>query len=286
MGENLQDHVAALVGPFAINNPPKTDESLTYLPIRDSRPFNVLEYLSSGRGPLTQSGSMASGFVALDRTNESQPIWPDSQLLLIAIPIDDDGLQTLTKTFNVEPAIANEYYSSVVNQDSFNILAVVARPKSRGSIKLASNNPFDNPLIDPNYFSHPDDMKIALKVISKTLELVENTKAFSRIGAKLVTTPFPTCKHLKYRSDEYWECFAREYTVTVNHPCGTCAMGKIEDANSVVDSSLKVKGVTGLRVIDASIMPQIVTTNINPACTLIAERGAQMILDEYLSRSR
>lgn len=288
VGQNLMDHVSAMVGPFSVESPANTRDHLTYLPSRDSRPFNIIDFLASGSGPLTQSGSMASGFISSEKLvngSGSGRIWPDIHLLLIGIPQDSDGLETLTKMFNLDPVMAKEYYKPVLNQDSFSIMVSASRPKSRGFIQLASKDPYADPLIDPNYYSHPDDMKVTLKAISKTLELVENTKSFVRIGAGLAKTPFPSCKHVKYRSEDYWECFAREYSVSVYHPSGTCAMGKADDPNSVVDSDLRVKNVAGLRIIDASVMPQIVTTNINPACTVIAERGSQMILDEYLQRS-
>ncbi|ODN01925.1 Glucose dehydrogenase [FAD, quinone] [Orchesella cincta] len=228
VGKNLLDHVSALVGPFTITNESFSQQHFTFVPARDSRPSNVIQYLASGDGPLAQSGSMASGFILSNKSFYTANQWPDIQLLLLGIPQDDEGLLTLSKAFNIDAAT------------------------SRGQIKLASNNPFDPPLIDPNYYDHPDDMNLVLK----------------------------GCEKLRFKSDEYWECFARHLTITVFHPSGTCAMGKLTNPETVVDSSLRVKGVRGLRVVDASIMPQIVSSNINPACTVIGERGAYIILNE------
>lgn len=261
-----------MVGPFTIN------KRLTFLPSRDSRPSNLLDYFARGKGPLVQSGSMASGFISTNKSAFGR-VWPDIQLLLIGIPQDDEGLRTLSRTFNLHWQVAEQYYGPVLNRDSFSIMTSVARPQSRGEILLSSKDPFAPPLIDPKYFHDESDMKVLLRGISKALELVEGTQIFSSIGAKLLKNPFPSCRHLKYRSDEYWTCFAQQYTVSVYHPSGTCAMG------AVVDSSLKVKGVKNLRVIDASIMPTLVNSNINAACTVIAERGASMILEEHLKHT-
>lgn len=112
------------------------------------------------------------------------------------------------------------------------------------------------------------------------MHLVETSNTFQSIDAKLSTTPFPSCKSYEFRSDEYWECYLRHYTLSTYHQCGTCRMGKFDDEEAVVDSSLLVRGTERLRVIDASIMPQIVSSNIQAACTVVGERGSQ-IIKEY-----
>lgn len=117
--------------------------------------------------------------------------------------------------------------------------------------------------------------------LKKALHLVESTKSFQDIGARLSTTPFPSCSNLEFRSDEYWECYIRHFTLSVYHHAGTCRMGRAEDEEAVVDSSLLVRGTERLRVIDASIMPQIVSNNIQAACTVIAERASQMIKEYW-----
>lgn len=125
------------------------------------------------------------------------------------------------------------------------------------------------------------DLGMIFEGIKKAIHLVENTKIFQDIGARLSTTPFPSCSNHEFRSDSYWDCYVRHYTLSVYHHAGTCKMGRSDDPEAVVDSSLFVRNTERIRVIDASIMPQIVSNNIQAACTVIGERGSQMIKEYW-----
>jgi len=102
-----------------------------------------------------------------------------------------------------------------------------------------------------------------------------------QVGVTLDREPIKECKSHKFGSDSYWECWARQHTTTVWHPTGTCRMGKIDDKTAIVDPTLKVKGVKGLRVIDNSIQPMITNANTNSPAILIGQKGADMILNEW-----
>ena len=117
--------------------------------------------------------------------------------------------------------------------------------------------------------------------MKKALDLVEKTEAFKSIGAELTPTVFPSCKEFEYRSDAYWECYIKQYTLSVWHPSSTCRMGKPNEPTSVVDSRLKVIGTPNLRVIDASIQPQIVSSNIQAVCIAIGEIGSDFIKETW-----
>ncbi|KAF2350100.1 Glucose-methanol-choline oxidoreductase C-terminal [Trinorchestia longiramus] len=154
-------------------------------------------------------------------------------------------------------------------------------PKSRGSITLRSSDPADPPLIDPNFLSHPDDVELLVKGIKFALAIGNTTVMRNGLGATFYDRPVTGCKHLLYGSDDYWRCFTRGMVSTTYHPTSTCMMAPDSDPNGVVSSRLLVRGVTGLRVIDASIMPVITSANTNAPCIMIGERGADFIKEDY-----
>lgn len=102
-----------------------------------------------------------------------------------------------------------------------------------------------------------------------------------KFGARPNSNRIPECAHLKFPSDDYWKCHARYYTMTIYHPTSTCKMGPPEDIEAVVDSRLRVYGIEGLRVVDASIMPKIVSGNTNAPTIMIAEKAADMVKEDW-----
>lgn len=118
------------------------------------------------------------------------------------------------------------------------------------------------------------------------VQLIENSTLFQSVGAKLSLNPLPPCANIQIRSDAYWECYLRHLTLTLFHPSGTCAMGKVSNPYAVVDSELRVIGARSLRVIDASILPRIVSSNINAASNVVAEVGAHFIKSTWKRSDR
>lgn len=106
------------------------------------------------------------------------------------------------------------------------------------------------------------------------------------LNATLNPYVIPTCANFKPLSDEFWSCMARYYSQTIYHPVGTVKMGPKNDKMAVVDNRLRVYGVYGLRVVDASIMPTIVSGNTNVPTIMIAEKTADMVKEEYLNDNR
>lgn len=143
----------------------------------------------------------------------------------------------------------------------------VLHPKSRGSVRLASNNPYDAPLIDPNFFDDPDDLEVMLRGVKLMRKLMD--------APALKTMRTMSMTDANINSDNALRELIRQRADTVYHPVGTCKMG--QDAMSVVDTQLRVIGVKGLRIADASIMPTLISGNTNAISMVIGERAADFI---------
>ena len=143
------------------------------------------------------------------------------------------------------------------------------RPRSRGSVRLKDSNPISHPLIDPNYWADPYDRDICIRALKLSREILRQEALKDFILAERF--PGPDCA-----SDQQLFDYACGMAKTQHHPGGTCAMGYGD--NAVVDATLKVHGLEGLRVVDASIMPQVVSSNTNAATIMIAEKAADLIL--------
>ena len=136
------------------------------------------------------------------------------------------------------------------------------RPRSAGYIRLRSADPYDKPLIYPNYFVDDQDVRVLVEGVKIGLALGE-TASFKKLGTKFWAQPFPGCEHLPLWTDPYWACFVRHYSSTIYHPTGTAKMGPPGDPTAVVDPQLRVYGIHNLRVIDCSIMPNVPSGNTN-----------------------
>lgn len=158
---------------------------------------------------------------------------------------------------------------------------VWARPtylltRSKGYIALRTDDPLDDPIIQPNYFEDPRDVRAMVESVRAVLALM-GTRAMRKWDLRPVLTPYPECAHHPFGGDAYWACAVITDTRPENHHTGTCKMGPARDPDTVVDPELRVLGVRNLRVMDASVFPT--GPNCNPIAPIImvAEKGSDMV---------
>ncbi|XP_014357254.2 glucose dehydrogenase [FAD, quinone] [Papilio machaon] len=279
VGRNLQDHIAVGGLVFEIDYP---------ISLIMSRLVNInsaLRYAVTEDGPLTSSiGLEVVAFINTKYANSSDD-WPDMEFMMTSASIPSDGGTQVKRAHSITDEFYDEVFGHLTNKDVFGIFPMMLRPKSRGFIKLRSKNPLEYPIMFHNYLTHPDDVGVLREGV-KAAVAVGETQAMKRLGARFNNKPVPNCKHLPLYTDEYWDCMIRQYTMTIYHLSCTAKMGPSTDPMAVVDPTLQVYGVKGLRVIDASIMPTITNGNINAPVIMIAEKGSDLIKETWLPKRR
>ena len=266
VGQNLQDHLTL---PINID----VGENLSFDILSAIYPTTWLQYLS-GDGPLSSSGACGALAHVHTEVNTDSRSRPDIQYHTLGLSAATDHGFVIFKNLGLLSK-AWPWFEAHTERSSAMIMPTLARPVSRGFIKLRSSNPEDHPIIQPNYLKEQKDLNTMLAAVNLTLKLL-NTTAMQAAGAKL-WGPDPFCDHLQFRSVAYWECYVKHFAITIYHPVGTCAMGQ------VLDARLKVKGLAGLRVADGSVMPTIVGGNTNAPIIMIGEKAADMILQDFKS---
>jgi len=241
VGKNLQDHLYVYAR-FEVKQPPAPrDMSNAELEAAKHR------FMSDGGGPLGSNFMEAGAFMRCDPASE----YPDIQL-------------------HFELSFGASYFEGATRErNGFAMSPYICRPRSRGEIRLNSADPLDRPLIDPRYFSDPSDLALLVEGLKKALE-IGNARAFAAAGARQI---YPDPGDM---SDAALAHYTRRNASTVWHPVGSCKMGS--DPMAVVDDKLRVHGLSGLRIADASIMPVMVSGNTNAPCIMIGEKASDLIL--------
>ncbi|RMG78649.1 MAG: choline dehydrogenase [Bacteroidetes bacterium] len=256
VGQNLQDHLFYSVSASATNS-----EGINhYIPFH-KRLVPLGQFLFKKSGPFTMSPLEAGIFMN----------------------IDDPSAARANFQFHFAPMHVGKGYdydmydlSTYPTHDGFTILPSLLNPESRGFVGLRSSNPMDAPLIQPNFLEKEKDLRQLIAGGKLALEILHQS-AFAPHLKEILAPP-------DYQSDDAWAEHIRRSVETIYHPVGTCKMGT--DDLAVVDAELRVRGIEGLRVADASIMPTIVTGNTNAPVYMIAEKAADLVLSRSVSAEK
>jgi choline dehydrogenase-like flavoprotein len=238
VGRNLHDHPAASIS-VRTENTESYGFSWKTLP---RSAWIAAQYLFARSGPLASNVFEAHGFMR-SRTGLDRP---DLQIIFM-------------------PAHRNANGHWLPRGHGYGIIFVALRPASRGSVMLASANPHDKPVIDFNFLAAPADMDVLVKGFGVARQIL-GAQAFASVNGREVS-PGPAVQ-----DRAAIEAHIRKLLVTVHHPCGTCRIG------DVVDPQLRVIGMEGLRVVDASVIPTVISGNSNIPVNAVAERAADLIL--------
>ena len=249
VGKNLQDHL--MFRPvYKVKNLKSLNKKINSM----FGNFLIgLEYIFNQSGPMTMGASQVCGFAKSDSSRET----PNLQFHVQPISTDILGATKLHNFEGITPTVAN------------------IRPTSRGEINIVSNEIKDYPKIKMNYLSTEDDRYVAAQGLKLIRKIMLETVTFKKYE------PEEYRPGLHIQNDEELVKAGSDHAQTIFHPVGTCKMG--QDENAVVNDRLKVHGVENLRVVDASIMPNITSGNTNAPTIMIAEKASDMILKDSSS---
>ncbi|MCZ8397914.1 GMC family oxidoreductase [Achromobacter ruhlandii] len=249
VGENLQDHLQIRLI-YETRRPITTNDQLRTL---HGRAAMGLQWLLFRGGPLAVGINQGGLFCRVDPASAT----PDTQFHFATLSADMAGGK-------VHPFSGCTY--SVCQ----------LRPSSRGTVRLRSADPFEAPAMQPNYLSTEQDRRMTVAAVKYARRLAATEPLAGLMKREFRPGP-------EVRSDDEILHFCREYGATIFHPSGTAKMGPREDPMAVVDERLRVHGVSGLRVVDCSIMPTLVSGNTNVPVVMLAERAADFILQDLHS---
>jgi choline dehydrogenase-like flavoprotein len=269
VGENLQDHFLFLGSLCSIRSSEKFR----------SNPLSSLdasyEYLTRRTGALTTHyGTTVSGFIKTKYALENRP---DIEILFFGILANDtNGSATFGKAFGLTDETILSLQEMSKEHDVVMMVPMLCRPSSRGKILLRSSCPSDYPKIYAGYLTSTKDVDIMLEGIKATVGIMETDVMRGR-DARRRKLFVNSCEELDFDTKSYWECMLRNIGTSSLHAVGTCKMGPSSDPEAVVDPKLKVHGIKGIRVADASVMPLIVGTPTYATTIMIGEKAADMI---------
>ncbi|GFO33455.1 hypothetical protein PoB_005996000 [Plakobranchus ocellatus] len=268
VGSNLQDSLF-------FDYPVGIKQSMTITQERIQSPWENIKYTLVGKGMLASPNGVEMATFTSSSLNTDKA-WPDIQLLFRGILGDvaygrmwDLSNQTLTDISHRERF-----------KEGMSCFSNILRPQSRGSLLLASTNALESPVIDPKYLEKTEDLEVLLAGVKLCKKLV-GMPSMRKLDATYAELPSTLCPGLTFDSDDYWRCMIRARAQPSARPVGTCKMGDVADTSAVTDPDLRVKGIEGLRVVDASVIPSLPSGTTHIPTIMIAEKAADLIKTSF-----
>ncbi|XP_056648601.1 glucose dehydrogenase [FAD, quinone]-like [Diorhabda sublineata] len=266
VGRNLKNHVAFYI---------------TYL-LKKQKAFvdldwaTALNYIINRKGPMSSTGM--SQVTARINSKYADPSGtnPDLQIFFAGY---------LAHCAKTGEAKALEQPDKPDASKTLTMSPVTLHPKSEGYVTLRSNNPLEPPIMVANYLSELEDVRVLVDGIRVIQRLMNSTIMKEKYGPEEIKDDYGPCaSKFSYDSDDFWECAVKYYTGAENHQACSCKMGPSTDPMAVIDSKLMVHGIDGIRVMDASAMPILVSGNTHATIVMMAERGVDFIKERWLPK--
>ncbi|KAI5642770.1 GMC oxidoreductase domain-containing protein [Phthorimaea operculella] len=263
VGQNLQDHPTVVVTLTAkrggIFSPAKT--ILQVVPNLDKFPVPSI-----------------MGMVSMDKSNPAAQ--PDYEVLGFSFAVSSPiSVLICTHVFNFEDYICEAIARAGRTRETLTALHSLLHPDSRGSVKLRSSDPEDAPLIDSGFYKNDSDLEKHARYIQDYVSVINST-LFRQYEGSIYDLGIKQCKNLTFASFEYWKCHIRNIVQTEWHLTGTCAMGP--EGVGVTDERTRVRGVSGLRVVDGGTIPVVTSGNTNAPIIMLAERASDLIKEDNM----
>ena len=272
VGNNLQDHPQVLFWSPILNN--TVVEAAPQLATQQ-----IYQMITERRVPLDTTTALYTFYNT--KSNQDRD-WPNT-MLSNRISFFPTNIKQIISIYSAQRAEEwAQYFGPYLGKPHLISELCLRRPRSSGTVRLASKNPFHYPIIDPNFLYYEEDLEDLIEAIKFQLYFLQNSMISDNLF--LIPKAIPGCRLCKdrpiYECDSYIRCHIREIGMKEHHSVGTCRMGAVERSDTVVDPRLRVKQVSGLRVCDASVFPRVTNSNTNANTIVVGEKCAKFVLED------
>lgn len=276
VGRNMRDHVALPAFVFTDRKGRAANRVA-----EDSRELAARESALYAAGV----ASLGLGRLTTFYKSRDELQYPDLQVIKFRVPFNTtnaqpNGENLFANLFGFDSRVTDQYDRLNALSDVVVMAPVLLRPTSAGRVTLRSADPFADPRIAADYLSDADELDTLIRGAEFVVRL-SDTRELVDAGLMLERLQLPGCEQHAWGTREYWLCAIRQVAVPFYHVVGTCRMGPVDDPTGVVDPLLKVNGVHRLRIVDSSVMPNVVSVNTNAAAIMIGEKGSDIIKECY-----